>query len=92
MKLACIDNHILIWGVRKHATPGQEAMLDMTAAFLAWLDRQKIKVVVPAPVLYEFLNNSPKASVCCAPSKRNASRSKNRITKVTMSIGAHVSR
>lgn len=55
MKTVCIDNHILIWGVRKIASPGQEFMIERTSQFLAWLSKQRIRVLVPSPVLHEFL-------------------------------------
>lgn len=55
MSLVCIDNHILIWGIRKTATPGQEAMIERTAQLLEYLDEQKTQVIVPAPVIAEFL-------------------------------------
>jgi predicted nucleic acid-binding protein len=55
MTLVCIDNHILIWGIRKTATPGQGEMIERTAQLLENLDEQKTKVIVPAPVVAEFL-------------------------------------
>ena len=55
MSLVCIDNHVLIWGIRKTATPGQEAMIARTAQLLEYLDERKIQVIVPAPVIAEFL-------------------------------------
>lgn len=53
--LVCVDNHVLIWGIRKTATAGQEGMIDRTAQLLEYLDEQKTKVIVPAPVVAEFL-------------------------------------
>lgn len=55
MKTVCIDNHILVWGVRKVATPGQESMIERAEQFIAWLNKMKTRVLVPAPVLHEFL-------------------------------------
>ena len=38
MSSACIDNHILIWGIRKEATPGQEPMILRAEFFLKYLE------------------------------------------------------
>ncbi len=32
MKRVCLDNHILIWGIRGISTPGQEGMVGRTQA------------------------------------------------------------
>ena len=32
MKCVCLDNHILIWGIRGISTPGQEGMISSTQA------------------------------------------------------------
>lgn len=55
MALVCIDNHVLVWGIRKTATPGQEGMIERTAQLLEYLDTMRTRVIVPAPVVAEFL-------------------------------------
>jgi predicted nucleic acid-binding protein len=59
MSSVCIDNHILIWGIRKEATPGQEPMILRAELFLKCLDESKITVFVPAVVIGEFLVKVP---------------------------------
>ena len=59
MSSACIDNHILIWGIRKEATPGQEPMILRAELFLKYLEESKTTVVVPSVVIGEFLVKVP---------------------------------
>lgn len=55
MTIVCIDNHILIWGVRKEASSTQQAMVERATQFLEYLDETKTKVIVPTPVIAEYL-------------------------------------
>ncbi len=55
MNLVCIDNHILIWGIRRDSSPSQREMIERTAQFLESLDSKKFRVIVPMPVVAEFL-------------------------------------
>ena len=57
--LVCIDNHILIWGIREEATPGQEDMIRRTKLLLDLLEKKKAQVVVPSVVAGEFLLGVP---------------------------------
>jgi len=59
MSAVCIDNHILIWGVRKKATPGQEGMILRAELFLDLLEERKVRIMVPAVVQGEFLVRVP---------------------------------
>ena len=59
MNSACIDNHILIWGIRKEATPGQEPMILRAELFLKYLEEVNITVIVPSVVIGEFLVKVP---------------------------------
>jgi predicted nucleic acid-binding protein len=54
----CFDTSLLIWGIRGEATSGQEAMIDRTKRYIAFLDAQKKQVMVPAPALFEYLIGS----------------------------------
>lgn len=60
MKVACLDTHILIWGIKEEAEPGQEHMIQLAKNLLAKLDEDKIMVVIPSIVLGEFLMRVPK--------------------------------
>lgn len=61
MMRVCLDNHILIWGVRGVSTPGQEGMIARAKALFADLDESDADVIVPAVVVSEFLAGVPKA-------------------------------
>lgn len=57
----CLDNHILIWGVRGYATPGQEDRVVRTRELFEELDEMDAEVIVPSVVVAEFLAGVPKA-------------------------------
>jgi predicted nucleic acid-binding protein len=51
----CLDTHILIWGIKKEATEGQEEMVHKTKLFFRWLDQNGMKAIIPSIVIGEFL-------------------------------------
>lgn len=53
--VVCLDTHVLIWGVRGFASPGQEEMPSRARAFLEKLSRDREQVIIPAPVVAEYL-------------------------------------
>jgi hypothetical protein len=55
MKIVCVDNHVLLWGLREFASPGQEDMIPRTKQFLADCKEQGVQVLVPSVVLAELL-------------------------------------
>lgn len=59
MMRVCFDNNILIWGVRKKASPGQEALIRSAGALFEELDKNGAKIIIPTPVLSEFLTFAP---------------------------------
>ena len=60
MKRVCLDNHILIWGIRGISTPGQEGMINRAQALFEDLDESDADIMVPAVVVSEFLAGVPK--------------------------------
>lgn len=58
-RIVCVDTHVLIWGVKKDSSPSQREMIERTVNFLHWLENERQKIIVPAPVLGEFLMNIP---------------------------------
>jgi predicted nucleic acid-binding protein len=56
----CLDNHILIWGIRGISSVGQESMILRAKALLKDLDDENAEVLVPAVVVAEFLTGVPK--------------------------------
>jgi predicted nucleic acid-binding protein len=55
MKLVCIDNHALVWGIREYADEGQEEMVPRTKAFFEWCKSNKTMIMVPSIVVGELL-------------------------------------
>lgn len=55
MKQVCVDNHVLLWGIREVATAGQEDMIPRTKRFLEDCKHQGIRILVPSIVLAELL-------------------------------------
>lgn len=60
MSRVCLDNHILIWGVRGMATSGQESMIQRAKGLLEKLDGEEADILVPTVVVGEFLAGVPK--------------------------------
>jgi len=60
MKRVCLDNHIMIWGIRGYSTQGQEGMVSRAQELLSELDEMDAEVLVPAVVVAEFLAGIPK--------------------------------
>ena len=58
MKIICLDNHVLIWGIREQCTQGQEEMIPRTKRFIESIDSDTL-VLVPAIVVAEFLMPVP---------------------------------
>lgn len=58
--LVCFDNHILIWGIRREATPGQEEMIRRTGLLLDYLEERKANIIIPSVVVGEFMVKVPK--------------------------------
>ncbi len=55
--MICLDTHVLIWRLGKYAraTPGQEEMVDRAERYIEYLQREKIEIMIPTPVLAEYL-------------------------------------
>lgn len=58
--LVCFDNHILIWGIRGEATPGQEEMIRRTRLLLEYLEEKNANIIIPSVVVGEFIVKVPK--------------------------------
>ena len=57
--VVCLDTMILIWGVKRESTPGQELKIKNAVAFLKDLEEQGAQIIIPAPVLAEVLTRVP---------------------------------
>ncbi len=56
-KNICIDTNIIIWGVKKECTAGQEDMMEKTKFFFDWVQNNKINVYITSITLAELLCN-----------------------------------
>ena len=54
-----LDMQTLMWGVREWASPGQEDMIRKATRYLMHLDLTKERVLVPSPVVTEYLAGFP---------------------------------
>jgi predicted nucleic acid-binding protein len=55
MNLVCFDTNIIIWGVKRQATPGQEENIEKAEFLISMCDENDIKIMVPAVVVAEIL-------------------------------------
>lgn len=55
MSIVSVDTNILIWGIKNTASKGQEHMINRAHDFFKWLDENKIKVIIPVPIITELL-------------------------------------
>jgi predicted nucleic acid-binding protein len=53
--IACLDTNILIWGIRSYSNPGQENLIEDSKALLEKLEKEKDRVIIPSPVIFEYL-------------------------------------
>lgn len=57
--LVCLDANVVIWGVKKEASEGQEDMIDRALLLIDKLAKRKANIMIPAPVLGEILIRVP---------------------------------
>ncbi len=55
MDLVCFDTHIIIWGVRRKATSGQEDRIEKSEYLINKCEKDGIKIMVPSVVVAEVL-------------------------------------
>lgn len=53
--MICFDTSPIIWGVQGKAHPSQEHMVDRTKRYIKYLAENKEQIMIPAPVLTEYL-------------------------------------
>jgi predicted nucleic acid-binding protein len=56
MDLVCFDTQIIIWGIKKDATPGQEDMIVKAEHLIQQCEEERIQIIVPAIVVAELLS------------------------------------
>lgn len=57
--IICVDTNILIWGVKREATPGQEIMIERANYFLDKSQEEGLKFILPSLVLGEIMARTP---------------------------------
>lgn len=55
MDLVCFDTQIIIWGVKKQATPGQEGNIEKAKYLIVMCEKDGVKIMVPSVVVAELL-------------------------------------
>lgn len=55
----CIDSNIIIWGIKRQATKGQEEMIDRAVQFFSKADEFEDIILIPTIVLAEVLAPEP---------------------------------
>lgn len=53
--LICLDTNVLIWGLKKQASPAQPEMIPRARAYLEWIETNGRRAAIPAPSLAEAL-------------------------------------
>jgi len=53
--MICFDTGPVIWGVQGKARAGQGEMVERTRRYIRHLSEQKIRIMLPAPVVGEYL-------------------------------------
>lgn len=55
----CIDSQIIVWGIKKQSSIGQEDMVLKAEAFFRWIDDSKHDVIIPTIVVAEVIAKEP---------------------------------
>jgi hypothetical protein len=53
--IVCLDTCILVWGVQGAAASNNAAKPAQARALLQQLETEKATIIIPAPVVFEFL-------------------------------------
>lgn len=48
MAIVCLDSNILVWGIRKDSTPGQEAKIKFAEELFSNIADEKHSIIIPA--------------------------------------------
>ena len=55
MDLVCFDTQIIIWGIKKQATPGQEGNIDKARHLIQTCEKDGTEIMIPSVVVAEVL-------------------------------------
>lgn len=59
--VACLDTMILVWGVRRQCTMGQEDRVYAADALFEQFENDGTRLLIPTPVLSEYLVRVPRS-------------------------------
>jgi predicted nucleic acid-binding protein len=57
--ILCIDSNVIIWGIKKQATSGQESLVEQAEYFFQWVDENEHQIIIPTVALAEILAREP---------------------------------
>ncbi|HVK97411.1 MAG TPA: PIN domain-containing protein [Flavisolibacter sp.] len=57
--IICIDSQVIVWGIKKQPTKGQEEMVSKAEYFFEWVDNNDHEIIIPTIVLGEILVPEP---------------------------------
>lgn len=55
----CIDSQVIVWGIKKQPTKGQEEMVSKAEYFFEWVDNNGHEIILPTIVVAEVLAPEP---------------------------------
>ena len=60
--MVVFDTNVLIWGVKRQSTSGQENMIELAVRLIEDLDDKETEIALPSLVISEYLSNFPDES------------------------------
>ncbi len=57
--IVCIDSMVIVWGIKKSPSPGQESMIAKAEYFFQWADEHQYEIIIPTVVIAEVLAPEP---------------------------------
>jgi len=55
----CIDSQVIVWGIKRQPTKGQEEMVSKAEYFFEWADSNGHEIIIPTIVVAEVLAPEP---------------------------------
>ncbi|NJL57616.1 PIN domain-containing protein [bacterium] len=55
--MVCFDTHVIIWGIKREATAGQEGKIAQAESLISSCEENKINIMIPSIVFAEVICN-----------------------------------
>ena len=55
--MVVFDTNVLIWGIKRQSTAGQEQMIEKAVRLVEELDSKNTEIALPAMVIAEYLSS-----------------------------------